>query len=100
MAKKKRARENPIGAGVWIAALFGAAAVGGVAYVVTRPKATATPTAALSTTSTSTLTPCEKANALAQLAKTSADPNGELGPYNVYAAQCRAAGGTPTPFPS
>lgn len=34
----RRARENP-SAGVWIAGLFGLAAVGGVAYVLTRPKA-------------------------------------------------------------
>lgn len=96
-----KAKQNP-SAGVWIAAAFGAVAVGGVIYVVTRPKA-----AAISTTAAggalapapSSLTPCQKANELAALAATSANPAGELGPYNAYAAQCHAAGGTPNPFP-
>jgi outer membrane cobalamin receptor len=96
-----KAKQNP-SAGVWIAAAFGVVAVGGVIYVVTRPKAAANPalsTAAGATLAPSNLSPCQKANALAALAATSANPAGELAPYNVYAAQCRAAGGTPNPFP-
>lgn len=97
-----RAKKNP-SAGVWIAAAFGAVAVGGVIYVVTRPKAAASP--ALSSTTDgatlapSNLSPCQKANALAALASTSAHPEGERAPYDTYAAQCREAGGTPNPFP-
>lgn len=45
------------------------------------------------------LSACQKANTLAALAATSANPAAERGPYNTYAAQCRAAGGTPNPFP-
>jgi hypothetical protein len=45
------------------------------------------------------LSACQKANTLAALAATSANPAAERVPYNTYAAQCRAAGGTPNPFP-
>jgi hypothetical protein len=41
MARRRRARENP-GAGFWIAVGVGVVAVGGVAYVMTRPAAAAT----------------------------------------------------------
>lgn len=80
-------------------ALGGMAVVGGVAYWLLHKSTSSQPSQA-ATDAAVAADPCANANKLAALA--AADPSKASdfsGPYQYWATQCRARGGTPNPFP-
>ena len=79
---------------------LGTLAVAGVGIVLYEKSQAAPASTAVTAVAPNGTSPCTMANNLAAAAASSSDPNAELGPYNIWAAQCRAAGGTPNPFPA
>jgi hypothetical protein len=85
----KKARSNP-SAGIWIAALFGTAAVGGIAYVLTRPSTAAAPATGGSLINYSASeTPCQRAADFVKIATAEPSQGPVLYPsYSYWAQQC------------
>lgn len=85
--------------------IAGAAVVGGLGfYLYEKKKNTSTQintTSAASGTPVAALVACSNANTFAALAAAdTANASAFRGAYDSWAAQCRAAGGTPNPFPT
>jgi uncharacterized protein (UPF0333 family) len=91
-------------AGTVILIGLGVVVAGGVGiYFATKPSTSTTPNPQTPDTARapgSLSSACQNANQLAAIASASNNPENERQSYNYWAAQCRAGGGNPNPFPA